>query len=105
MGKSVRIAIIGTGTISHRHMKVWSHIPEAKIVAAADINESVLKKWGEQYHLPEKDLYTDFREMLKRDDIDAVDVCVFNNLHAPIALYVMKAGYDCYREKPMSATY
>ncbi len=105
MGKSVRIAIIGTGTISHRHMKVWSHIPEAKIVAAADINESVLKKWGEQYHLPEKDLYTDFREMLKRDDIDAVDVCVFNNLHAPIALYVMKAGYDCYLEKPMSATY
>ena len=43
--------------------------------------------------------------MLKRDDIDAVDVCVHNNLHTPVSMYVMKAGYPCYSEKPMSASY
>ena len=105
MGKEIRIAIIGTGGISHRHMKVWSHIPEVKIVAAAEIDAQKLKAWGEQYHLDEKDLYADFREMLKRDDIDAIDVCAHNNLHAPLSLAVMKAGYDCYCEKPMSASY
>jgi len=103
--KEIRVAIIGTGAISHRHMKVWSHIPQAKVVAAAEIDLPKLKAWGEQYHFDEKDLYTDFREMLKRDDIDAVDVCVHNNLHTPIAMAVMKAGYPCYSEKPMSASY
>ncbi|MBO6054248.1 MAG: Gfo/Idh/MocA family oxidoreductase [Oscillospiraceae bacterium] len=103
--KEIRVAIIGTGAISHRHMTVWSHVPQVKVVAAAEIDEPKLKKWGEQYHFDEKDLYTDFREMLKRDDIDAVDVCVHNNLHTPVAMAVMKAGYPCYSEKPMSASY
>ena len=103
--KEIRIALIGTGFISHRHMKVWSHVPQVKLVAAADMDEKSLKAFGEQYHLDEKDLYTDFREMLKRDDFTAVDVCVHNNLHAPVSLAVMKAGFDCYCEKPMSASY
>lgn len=101
--EKIRVAIIGTGAISHRHMKVWSNIPLVEIVAAAEIDEPRLKKWGEQYKIA--DLYTDFREMLKRDDINAVDVCVHNNLHAPIAIAVMKAGKNCYSEKPMSASY
>lgn len=99
----IRIGIIGTGAISHRHMKVWAHVPQVEIVAAAEIDEKKLKAWGEQYNV--KNLYTDFREMLKRDDLDAIDVCVFNNLHAPISIAVMKAGIPCYCEKPMSASY
>jgi predicted dehydrogenase len=43
--------------------------------------------------------------MLKRDDIDTVDVCVHNNYHTPVAIEVMKRGYDCYLEKPMAASY
>ena len=105
MDKEIRVAFIGTGFISHRHMKVWAHIPQVKVVAAANRSEQALKEWGARYGIDEKDLYTDFREMLKRDDIDAVDVCVHNNLHAPMAIAVMKAGFDCYLEKPMSASY
>lgn len=105
MMKELRIGIIGTGMISHRHMTVWSKIPNTKVVAAAEIEEGKLKAWGEQYHIPEDCLYTDFREMLKRDDLDCIDVCVHNNLHTPVAVAVMKAGYPCYSEKPMAATY
>ena len=43
--------------------------------------------------------------MLKRDDIDEVEVCVHNNLHTSVATAVMAAGFDCYSEKPMSASY
>ena len=75
------------------------------MVACAEINPERLRAWGEKYGLPEKDLYTDFREMLKRDDIDTIDVCVHNNLHVPISIAVMKAGFDCYCEKPAAASY
>ena len=101
--KEIRIAIIGTGSISHRHMKVWAHIPQVTVVAAAEIDAQKLEAWAQQYGI--RHTYTDFREMLGRDDIDAVDVCVHNNLHAPICIAVMKAGFHCYCEKPMSASY
>lgn len=111
--KEVRVGIIGGGMISHRHMMIYSTIQRraaelgftAKVVACCEIDPQRLKQWGEMYGLPEKDLYTDYRQMLKRDDLDTIDVCVHNNLHTPIAIEVMKAGFDCYCEKPEAASY
>ena len=100
-----RVAIIGAGMISHRHMTIYSKMPTCKVVAVAELDAAKLKAWAERYHFDEKDCYSDFREMLKRDDIDWVDVCVHNNLHAPISIEVMKAGYACYSEKPMAGSY
>ena len=111
--REVRVGIIGAGMISHRHMLIYSNIErhaaqlgfKAKVVACAEINPDRLKKWGEQYGFEEKDLYTDFRKMLERDDIDVIDVCVHNNLHTPISIAAMKAGFDVYCEKPAAASY
>ena len=107
--KEIRIAIIGTGMISHRHMTVIKNLQKRgealKVVAAAEIDKDKLEAFGKQYGIPEDCLYQDFREMLKRDDIDEVEVCVHNNLHTSVATAVMAAGFDCYSEKPMSASY
>ncbi len=109
MKKEIRIAIIGCGMISHRHMTVIENLNKRgenlRVVAAAEINEERLKEWGKQYGIAEENLYVDFREMLKRDDIDEVEVCVHNNLHTSVATQVMAAGFDCYSEKPMAASY
>lgn len=105
MAKELRIGIIGTGMISTRHMTVWEKIPDTKVVAAAEIDEKKLYAWGERYGIAKENLYTDFREMLKRDDIDCIDVCVHNNLHTPVSVAVMQAGFPCYSEKPMAGTY
>lgn len=101
--KEVKMGIIGTGVISKQHMELYSKIPNAKIVAACDIDKTKLEAWGKQWGV--EDLYTDYREMLKRDDIDAVDVCLHNNLHTPMAIEVMRAGKHCYCEKPMAGSY
>lgn len=111
--KEVRVGIIGGGMISHRHMIIYSNIQRraaelgftAKVVACCEIDDARRKAWAEQYGMDEKDMYKDFREMLKRDDLDTIDVCVHNNLHTPIAIAVMKAGFDCYCEKPSASTY
>jgi len=49
--------------------------------------------------------YTDFRELLKRDDIEAVDVCLHNNLHMPVTVAALQAGKHVYCEKPMAGAY
>ena len=107
--KEIRIAIIGTGMISDRHMTVINNLKKRgqnlTVVAACDIVKEKVEAFGRKYGLPEDRLYTDFREMLKRDDIDEVEVCVHNNLHTSVATAVMAAGYPCYSEKPMAASY
>ena len=107
--KEIRIAIIGCGMISHRHMTVIDNLKRLgqnlTVVAAAEIDKDKLEAFGKTYGLPEDCLYQDFREMLKRDDIDEVEVCVHNNLHTSVATAVMAAGFDCYSEKPMAASY
>jgi len=101
--KEVRIGIIGTGMVSNQHMQRYKNIPNATVVAACDIDKPKLDAWCSHYGV--NNAYTDFREMLKRDDIDAVDVCLHNNLHTPISIAVMKAGKNCYCEKPMAGSY
>lgn len=101
--KEIRIGIIGTGVISNLHVQVWKQIPGVTVVAGCDIDKDKLESWGARHGI--KDLYTDYRQLLARDDIEAVDVCVHNNLHTPIAVAVMKAGKHCYSEKPMAGSY
>ncbi|HHV10723.1 MAG TPA: Gfo/Idh/MocA family oxidoreductase [Clostridiales bacterium] len=111
--KEIRVGIIGGGMISHRHMVIYENIQKnaellgftAKVVAVAEIIPERLAAWREQYGFDKKDLYTDFRELLKRDDIDTIDVCVHNNYHTPISIMAMKAGFDVYCEKPSAASY
>ena len=55
--KEIRIAIIGTGMISHRHMTVIQNLQKKgqvlKVVAAAEIDKSKLEAFGKQYGIPE----------------------------------------------------
>jgi len=101
--KEVNIALIGTGIIAHGHMEQYNRIGGVNVVAACDINEQKLNAFCDKWNIPHR--YTDYRELLKRDDIIAVDVNLHNNLHAPVSVAVMAAGKHCYCEKPMAGSY
>ena len=92
MSEKIRIGFVGVGQIAQNHLKAYQKIEGAEIVAAADINEEQLNKVAEEFEIA--DCYSDFHEMLKRDDIDAIDVCLHNNLHMPVTLAALKAGKD-----------
>jgi predicted dehydrogenase len=99
----IRIGIIGVGQIGKSHLRQYAQISGAQIVAAADINETELQRVAQEYHIPYTT--TDFRKLLERDDIDAVDVCLHNNLHAPVTIEALQAGKHVYCEKPMAGAY
>jgi len=98
-----RIGMIGVGQISKNHLRRYSDIEGAEIVAACDIDEAELGRVCEQYSIAQR--YTDYNKMLERDDLDAVDVCLHNRLHAPATIAALKAGKHVYCEKPIAASY
>lgn len=99
----MNLAIIGVGQIGKRHIEQYSKIPGVKLVAASDVNRDELNRVADEHGIAHR--YTDFRELLKRDDITAVDVCLHNNFHAPVSIAVMESGKHCYCEKPMAGSF
>ncbi|WP_231571442.1 Gfo/Idh/MocA family protein [Gordoniibacillus kamchatkensis] len=98
-----RIGIIGVGQIGKHHLDEYAKLEGVQVVAAADVNEQELGRVADQYGIAHR--YTDFRELLARDDIEAVDVCLHNNFHAPMTIAALRAGKHVYCEKPIAGSY
>lgn len=101
--KDVTIGIIGAGIIGRSHMEAYRKIPGVKMVAVCDVNEEAAKKAAADFEIPQ--VFTDFRKLLALKQIEAVDVCLHNNLHAPVAIAAMEAGRHVYCEKPLAGSY
>ncbi len=97
--KPLRIGFIGAGGIFHAHARNLKPIPGVELVAAADIDAKRTAAM-EQYGITGR--YSDYREMLKREALDAVSVCTPNGLHAEHAIAAAKAGCHVLVEKPMA---
>ncbi|MBS4208186.1 Gfo/Idh/MocA family oxidoreductase [Bacillus sp. FJAT-50079] len=98
----LRVGVIGVGSISEYHIKPYIKNERVRLVALCDINEERLTAKGEVYDV--KHVYTDYRELLKNDEIDAVSICTWNHSHAEIAIAALNAGKHVLVEKPLCVT-
>jgi len=103
MADKVKLGIIGVGQIGKSHIKRYGDVPGAEIVAVADINEDEANRVAAANDIPH--VFTNFHDLLKMDEIAAVDVCLHNNFHAPVTIHALKAGKEVYCEKPMAGAY
>jgi len=103
MSQELKLGIIGTGQIGKNHLKRYRDVPGVRMVAACDVDADELARVAAEYDIPRT--FADYRELLALDDVQAVDVCLHNNLHAPITIAAMEAGKDVYVEKPIAGSY
>ncbi len=103
MSDKIRIGVIGVGMIGKHHLQKYREVPEAEVVAICDIRPAEANRVAAEYGIPT--IYADYRQLLARDDIQAVDVCLHNHLHAPVTVAALEAGKNVYCEKPMSWAY
>ena len=99
----IRIGMIGVGQIGKSHLQRYTEVEGAEIVAAADIDRAELDRVAAQYKIPHA--FTDFRQLLALAQVQAVDVCLHNNLHAPVTMAALQAGKNVYCEKPIAGAY
>jgi UDP-N-acetyl-2-amino-2-deoxyglucuronate dehydrogenase len=98
----VRIAIIGCGWAGIRHAAAFRAEGGVEITWAIDTDESRARSLQAEW--PEVRIAADYREPLADPELDAVDICLPHNLHAPVAIDAANAGKHILCEKPLAAT-
>ncbi|HPO15751.1 MAG TPA: Gfo/Idh/MocA family oxidoreductase [Candidatus Hydrogenedentes bacterium] len=94
----VGMAIVGCGNIGPVHAAAISQVRGAKLVAVSDIDEARAASLAGKYGA---EVYTDYRAMLRRADIQAVSICVPSGLRVDIAEACAAAGKHILSEKPL----
>jgi len=102
--KKLRVGIVGLGWVSQVfHLPILSHLEDVEIVALCDSDKSRARMIGERY--ANARIYTDYEQMLVKEDLDAVDVCTSTDAHLAVTMASLQAGKDVFVEKPIARRY
>lgn len=101
--KKLRIGVVGCGGIFNAvHLPAYAAMDNVEVVAVCDIVEERAQKAAQTF--TSAAVYTDYNDLIARDDIEAVDICTPNYLHPIIACAAMESGKHVFSEKPDSPT-
>lgn len=101
----LKIGIIGCGGIANgKHMPALSKVAEVEMVAFCDLIEERAEAAQKKFGKNKGHIYTDYREMLKKEKLDVVHVCTPNATHAELSIAAMEADCHVMCEKPMAKT-
>ncbi|MHC4406259.1 MAG: Gfo/Idh/MocA family protein [Planctomycetota bacterium] len=111
----VNLGFIGVGMMGRGHLRICLQYAEARVVAVCDVDQwrrERAKATAEEAYAVNQPggtyrgchAYNDLRELLARDDVDAVVIATGDNWHGLATVMAAKAGKDVYCEKPISKT-
>lgn len=101
--KQFRIGCIGLGMIARAvHLPQIAESPGLRLTALCDINTEWTKDAGEQYGIDPSHRFSDYRELIACQDVDAVVICTPNDSHFEITMAAVRAGKPYALEKPVA---
>lgn len=98
----LRIGLIGAGGISHAHIPGYLACGDRAVVGAIADPNLVAARTARQKLGGTAEVYSDWRELLDRAIVDAVDVCLPHDLHAPVTIAAAELGKHILVEKPIA---
>jgi len=103
-GSKPRLAVVGGGKFGLMHLRAYKQLERegrAELVGLADVNEDLCAQRREEFGVR---TYTDYRELVEKEEPDGVSVVTPDHLHREIGLFVLGAGCHVLIEKPLDVT-
>ena len=102
MLNKLRIALVGCGPVSERHLLSWKNIPRVEVVALCDRHEDNLKQRSSEFGI--KRTFKDFKKLLEEVDCDIVDIATRPYSHQELVFGSAQAGKHILCQKPFAPT-
>lgn len=99
-----KIAIIGAGTWGHTHASIYNEHPYVELAGVCDINYDKAKSLADTYGIPENNIYTNHKDMIKDCDFDIAAIVTPDFLHREFCIDCAEKGKDIICEKPLATT-
>jgi predicted dehydrogenase len=101
--KIIKVGVVGLGGIAQvAHIPILKKMPDVEIVAVCDIEGDRAAVIADRYKIPKS--FENVEDMLELHDLDAVHICVPNNLHMPVAITALSNGKHVLVERPMAVS-
>ena len=92
----LKVGLVGVGGISGAHIPAWNTMEGVELVALCDVRSQQMEKYSDVHR------YLDFDEMLEKEELDILDICLPTYLHVDYAIKAMEKGIHVLCEKPIS---
>ena len=100
-GRPIRVGVLGAGAWARgAHLPGYRRDPRCRVVAIADTEIDRARQAAREFDIP--DAVADPRELIRRDDIDVIDVCTPSHTHFELAWAALEAGKHVLCEKPVA---
>ncbi len=95
----LRTALVGLKGVGRQHLKGLAENPRAQLVAVADLDEAHASETAKQH---DAHAYSDYRELIEKEQPDAIILAIPHQLHAPMSLDALRADIHVLVEKPIA---
>src|SRR5690606_26991135 len=99
------IGLIGLGGMANAHIHGFRNVPGITIFAICDVSEEALERVGSHLGIRPDKRYSDYRQMIQDEEVNAVISITPNGVHAEIMKSCIEAGKPFLSEKPFTMTY
>ncbi len=96
----VKIGIVGAKFAADFHVRTWKRIPGAKVVAVSNRTTETRENFMKTHGISKG--YSNYKDLISDPDVELVDICLPNYMHAEVAIAAMEAGKDVICEKPIA---
>jgi len=97
----LKVGVVGAGFAGRAHMEGYKNIEDVNLIAVCDVSKERAQEAAEKYGIAQ--FFTDYGDMLKISDLDAISVCLPNKMHEPVAVAALNAGKHVLCEKPLAS--
>lgn len=102
--KKIKIGIIGLGWVSQVfHIPIFKKMNDVEITAVCDIDKTKCSIVCEKLEI--KKYYTSYRDLIDKEELDAIDICTPTDTHKEIAMYAIAKNLNIFIERPIARSY
>ena len=98
--KQTNVGVIGVGSMGYNHVRIYSELENANLVAISDMVRGTLDKVSKEFNTVG---YVDYDNILQIDDIEVVNICVPTVFHHDVVMLAIEAGKNVLVEKPIAS--